>query len=91
MKPILRLRLTIFATVIGFFTLALYTTLVEDILFKGGVLQCYWAAVGPKTMGMMTAGLVTGFLTSLLVLQENYYANVILSLAVAIKVFLLVG
>jgi hypothetical protein len=92
MRPILRLRLTIFATVIGFFTLALYTTLVEDILFKG-VAFCNATVLqlALKTMGMMTAGLVTGFLTSLLVLQENYYANVILSLAVIIKIFLWVG
>ena len=90
MKPIFRLRLTLFATLIGLSTLVLYTTLVEDILFKG-VAFCNASGLqlAFKTIGMMSAGLVTGFLTSLLVVQDNYYPNVVLSMAVIIKVFLI--
>ena len=92
MKPKLRLGLTIFATLIGLSTLLLYTTLVQDVLFKG---VTFCTATGLqltlKTMGIWSAGLVTGFLTSLLVLQDNYYPNIVLSGAVILKIFALVG
>ncbi|MEM1258157.1 MAG: hypothetical protein AAGH81_06490 [Bacteroidota bacterium] len=92
MKPKLRLGLSIFATLIGLSTLLLYNTLVQDVLFKD---IAFCNATGLqlmlKTMGIWSAGLVTGFLTSLLVLQDNYYPNIVLSAAVLLKVFVFVG
>ncbi len=92
MKPKLRLGLSIFATLIGLSTLLLYNTLVQDVLFKN---IAFCSATGLqltlKTMGIWSAGLVTGFLTSLLVLQDNYYPNIVLSAAVLLKVFVFVG
>ncbi|MEO0573807.1 MAG: hypothetical protein AAF039_19065 [Bacteroidota bacterium] len=92
MSPKLRLGLSIFATLIGLSTLLLYTTLVHDVLFK----DIYFCnATGMqltlKTMGIWSAGLVTGFLTSLLVLQDNYYPIIVLSAAVLLKVFVFVS
>ncbi len=92
MNSKLRLRLTIFATLIGLSTLLLYTTLVQDILFKG-ISFCNATGIHLtlKTIGIGSAGLVTGFLTSLLVLQDNYYPNIVLSIVVLGKAFLFVG
>jgi hypothetical protein len=92
MKPKLRLRLTIFATLIGLSALVLYTTLVQDILFKG-VVFCNATGIqlALNTMGILSAGLVTGFLTSLIVVQDNYYPNIVLSMAVLAKVSFFVG
>ena len=92
MKPKLRLGLTIFATLIGLSTLLLYTTLVQDVLFKE-VVFCNATGIQLtlKTMGIWSAGIVTGFLTSLLVLQDNYYPNLVLSGAVLLKIFVFAG
>jgi len=92
MNPRLRLGLSIFTTLVGLSTLLLYTTLVQDVLFKG-VSFCNATGIQLtlKTMGLWSAGMVTGFLTSLLVLQDNYYPNVVLSAAVLFKVFLFMG
>lgn len=92
MKPKLRLGLTLFATGIGLSTLLLYTTLVQDVLFKD-VVFCNATSLQLtlKLMGIWSAGLITGFLTSLLVLQDNYYPNLVLSVAVLLKVFVFVG
>lgn len=92
MKPKLRLGLTLFATGIGLSTLLLYTTLVQDVLFKGVVFcNATGLQLTLKLMGIWSAGLITGFLTSLLVLQDNYYPNLVLSIAVLLKVFVFVG
>ena len=92
MSPKLRLGLSIFATLIGLSTLLLYTTLVQDVLFKEIV---FCNATGMqltlKTIGIWSAGIVTGFLTSLLVLQDNYYPNLVLSAVVLLKIFVFVG
>ena len=42
-------------------------------------------------MGLWTAGLITCFLTALLVLQDNYYPNYILSAVAVGKLLFLVG
>ncbi len=87
-----RWQLTVFASFIGLSCLLLYTTLVQDVLFKGVTFcQSDGFQLTFKVMGFGSAGLVTGFLTSLLVLQDNYYPNMVLSLAVVMKVFLFVG
>lgn len=92
MSPKLRLGLTIFATLIGLSTLVLYTTLVQDVIFKQVTFcQATGLQLTLKTMGIWSAGLITGFLTSLLVLQDNYYPNVVLSTAVLLKIFVFVG
>ncbi|UOY06768.1 hypothetical protein L0P88_22975 [Muricauda sp. SCSIO 64092] len=92
MTPRLRFALTLFATLIGLSVLLLYTTLVEDVLFKG-VAFCNADSIQLtfKTLGIGSAGLITGFLTSLLVLQDNYYPNLVLSAAVLAKVLIFVG
>jgi len=92
MKPKLRLGLTIFATCVGLSSLLLYTTLVQDVIFKG-VFFCNASGLQLtlKTMGIWSAGLVTGFLTSLLVLQDNYYPSFVLSAVILLKVFVFAG
>ena len=92
MKPKLRLGLSIFATLVGLSSLALYTTIVQDVLFKE-VVFCHATGfqLTLKVMGIWSAGLITGFLTSLLVLQDNYFPNVVLSMAVLLKIFVFVG
>lgn len=92
MNPKTRLGLTLFATVVGLTALLLYTTIVQDVLFKG-VTFCN-ASTGQLTYKLLafgSAGLVTGFLTSLLVLQDNYYPNIVLSVTIIGKAFFFVG
>ena len=92
MKPKLRIGLSIFATLIGLSTLLLYTTLVQDVIFKE-IAFCNATGIQLtfKTMGIWSAGIVTGFLTSLLVLQDNYYPNLVLSAVVLLKIFVFAG
>ena len=92
MNSTTRLGLIIFATLIGFSVLTLYTTLVQDVLFKGvSFCTASGLALISKVLALGTAGLVTGFLTSLLVLQKNYYPNVVLTALVIVKSLFFVG
>jgi len=92
MSSQLRLQLTLLATTLGALALLLYTTLVQDVLFKG-VTFCNATSLNLSlmVMGLWTAGLITGFLTALLVLQDNYYPNYILSAVAVGKLLFLVG
>lgn len=87
-----RWGLTIFAMVFGLFIMTLYTTLVEDVFFKN---VAFCSATGlqllAKGTALTSAGLITGFLASLLVLQDNHYPNIFLSVIVPINSFFFVG
>lgn len=86
-----RLGLTVLAMLIGLSVLALYTTLVQDVLFKN-VSFCSASTIELtfKVLALGTAGLVTGFLTSLVVLQDNYYPHIVLSVIVIARAFFFV-
>lgn len=74
-----RLGLTVLAMLIGLSVLALYTTLVQDVLFKN-VSFCSASTIELtfKVLALGTAGLVTGFLTSVLIsgLWAGHYGGV---------------
>ncbi|MEN1785669.1 MAG: hypothetical protein AAGF77_11090 [Bacteroidota bacterium] len=91
MKPKQRIALTVFASLAGISVLLLYTTLVQDILFKdttfctSSPLQLLF-----MSFGILASGALTGFLTVMLVLQDNYMPHVALSLVVIGKAFMAV-
>lgn len=91
MNPRVRLALTCFATLAGLFSLLLYTTLVQDVFFKE-VTFCgaNGLQLGLMAMGIWAAGSITGFMTSLLVMQDNYWPHVALSIGVLAKTLFVV-
>lgn len=86
-----RIPLTVFATFLGIFCLLLYTTLVQDVFFKEvSFCGANGLQLGLMAMGIWAAGSITGFMTSLLVMQDNYWPHVVLTLAVLLKTFFVV-
>ena len=91
MKPKFRIVLTIFATLAGIFSLLLYTTLVQDVFFKDTFFNlANNQELTLMIMGLLTAGLITGFLASLLVMQDNSWPHIAISLLVFAKALFIV-
>lgn len=86
-----RIPLTVFATFLGIFSLLLYTTLVQDVFFKEvSFCGANGLQLGLMAMGIWAAGSITGFMTSLLVMQDNYWPHVALSIGVLAKTLFVV-
>ena len=84
--------LSLLAVGIGIPTILLFTTLVNDVLFKE-VTFCMstFSDLAIKSLGILSAGVVTGFMTSLFVVRSNYWPHIVLSLFVLIKMFFFTG
>ena len=84
-----RLPLILFSTVFGIFALLLFTTLVQDVFFKGTT----FCASSVKTLGLKTAALfaaggVVGFKTFLMVLRSSFLPQLVLSILLVFQLFI---
>ncbi|MDC6363198.1 MULTISPECIES: hypothetical protein [Flavobacteriaceae] len=86
MKTRTRLFLTVLATVIGGLCLSLYTTLSQDILFDG-MSFCSSSTLDLTlgTLAMFTSAVLTGFISSLIVVRDNLWPHFIISLFIVGK------
>ncbi|WP_343486159.1 hypothetical protein [Allomuricauda sp. d1] len=92
MKPKVRLILTALATIIGAFSLLLFTTLVQDVFFKE-INYCVSnrADIAFKTMALMAAGGIVGFKASLIVVRSNFWPHVLISFGLLAQLFFITG
>lgn len=86
MKSRTRVLLTILSTVIGGLSLVLYTTISQDILFKG--LSFCTSPVQELIFGSMAfflSAVVAGFISTLIVVKDNFLPLMFISLFVVGK------
>ncbi len=82
-----RLLLTSAATIIGGFSLFIFTTITKDILFKGSSI-CSSTIMEHLllTLTLFTSALVAGFMASIIVLRRHHMPHLILSIFVLGKI-----
>ena len=90
MKSRTRILLTVLATVIGTLSLVLYTTLSQKVIFKG-LSFCTSTNSELAIGGMATFGsaVVSGFIASLIVVRDNYWPHLLISLFILAKMSVL--
>ncbi|UJH67504.1 hypothetical protein [Allomuricauda sp. SCSIO 65647] len=75
--------ITFLASCVGILSLWLYTTLVQEVLIDG---LSYCSSTRTElvmgTMGIFGAGLVAGFMASLIVVRSNYLPHILMSIFV---------
>ena len=78
--------LTVMATLVGALSLLLFTTLAKDIFF-GNVTFCTSSvsALALKTAAIFSAGIIAGFMSSLIVVRDNLLPHLVISGLVLVK------
>ncbi|NQZ45818.1 MAG: hypothetical protein HRT65_16055 [Flavobacteriaceae bacterium] len=82
-----RTLLAFMATVVGGFSFILFTTITRDILFDG--LNFCSASTMKLMLGgttMFTAAVTAGFMTSLIVVRQNYLPHMVISAYVLLNI-----
>ncbi|MDT0607756.1 hypothetical protein [Croceitalea rosinachiae] len=81
-----RMLLTLAATVIGGFSLAVFSKISKDILFDG--LSLCSSTSLDITLGsllLFTSSLLAGFIASIIVVRDNYLPHIFISTAILAK------
>ena len=87
-----KLVLTVMATVIGGLSLLLFTTLAKDIFFANvNFCSSSVGALTLKTMAIFSAGIVAGFMSSLIVVRDNLLPHLVISGLVILKMCFVVS
>lgn len=82
---------TLIASLMGILSLWLYTTLVQEVLIDGlSYCSSSKAELILGTLGIFTAGLVGGFMASLIVVRSNLLPHILMSTFVVGKLFFVV-
>lgn len=86
-----KILITFIASMVGILSLWLYTTLVQEVLIDG---LSYCASSRSElllgTLGIFGAGLVGGFMASLIVVRSNFLPHILMSTFVVGKLFFVV-
>jgi len=81
-----RMWLTFAATLIGGFSLAVFSKITRDILFDGlSICSSTSLDITLGSLSLMMSSLLAGFMASIIVIRDNYLPHIFISFFILIK------